>query len=143
MFGLSPIRLYAYAAIALALAGLLAHDHWMSRRYKAANAQLRTAEVTLITERENTRKEHESAQRYASRLAISRGPRSPPPRVMCRIPASVPTAGAASGTDAAAQPDDSGVLEEVDLGPRLDVSFHACEENLIALEELQRWVMSR
>jgi hypothetical protein len=32
------------------------------------------------------------------------------------------------------------VPEEADIGPRLDVSYSACEENLIKLEELQRFV---
>lgn len=51
MFGLSQIRLYAYAAIALAIAGLLAHDHWMSRRYRAASADRAQLTATLAAER--------------------------------------------------------------------------------------------
>jgi hypothetical protein len=45
-----PIRLYAYAAVALAIVGLFIHDRWMTKRYehqKAANAVL-VAEKTAL-----------------------------------------------------------------------------------------------
>jgi hypothetical protein len=138
-----PWRLIGIAAIALSIAGGL----WYVRHLQTSNAQLTAdlsiANANLLAERENARKEHESAQRYAARLAISRGPRSPPPRIMCRVPASVPASAAASGADDATAANDAGVSADVDLGPRIDVPFRACEENLIKLEELQRWVNGR
>jgi cytoskeletal protein RodZ len=140
-----PLRLYAYAAIALFIGYLLWREHYLAGRVKALRESNAELVATIDTERANTRKANESAQRYASRLAVSRGPRSPPPRIVCRIPAQAPAAAstAASGTDAAAATDDPGVSVEADLGPRIDVPFRACEENLIKLEELQRWVRER
>lgn len=142
MASVIPLRLYAYGAAALAVVALIATAHIQTKRLNAAKSELATAKATILAERENTRKANESAQRYASRLSLSRGPRSPPARIMCQLPR-VPEAPAASGTDDAAAPDDAGVHEAVDIGPRIDVPFRACEENWIKLQELQRWVRDR
>lgn len=135
-----PIRFWIYAAIVAAFGFLIWKDHYNVKRLNATRVELRQANANLAAAQESKRKSDESANRYAKRINAMRGPRSPPPVLLCKLPpASIP----ASGTDAASQPDDSGVLEEVDLGPRLDLSFLACEANLIKLEELQRWVRER
>jgi hypothetical protein len=138
-----PLRFYLYAALAAALGYLLWHERHLAHVVKARNAEIATLTATITTERENTRKANVSANRYAARLQVSRGPRSPPAVLLCRLPAAKQARPAASGTDAAPVADDGGVSADVDIGPRLDVSFHACEENLIKLEELQRWVRER
>ena len=53
MLGLSNIRLIAYGVIALALASLVAHDHWMSRQYKAQKVETAAVTAELVTERKN------------------------------------------------------------------------------------------
>lgn len=143
MFGLSKIRLGIYVAVALALGGLLWHDHYQTAKANRLAKETNQLRADIQAERENTRKANESAQRYAARITSSRGPRSPPLRIMCKLPSSVPQGAAASGTDDATVPDDTGVHEAVDIGPRIDVPFRACEENLIKLDELQRWVRDR
>jgi hypothetical protein len=137
------IRLYLIAAAAVALCGLVwyaHHEHAVAVEERAANKQLT---ANLEAERENRKKADESAKRYAARLAIARGPRSPPPRIMCNLPAVPRTSTAASRAHDTAATDDGGVPETVDVGPRLDVSYSACEENLIKLEELQRFLRER
>lgn len=135
-----PIRFWVYAGVALLIGGLLWKDHYNVKRLNAARTELRTTKATLEAERENTRKANESAKRYASRLAISRGPRSPPISIMCKLPSPSTTP---SGTDDPGPQHEPGVSEDVDIGPRIDVPFRACEENLIKLDELQRWVRER
>jgi FtsZ-interacting cell division protein ZipA len=137
-----PWRLIGVVVAALAIIGLFMHDRWMVKRYEHQKAANATLQANLNAERENTRKANESARRYASRISVSRGPRSPPARIMCKLP-SVPQAAATSRADDAAPPDDTGVHEAVDIGPRIDVPFRACEENLIKLDELQRWIRDR
>lgn len=127
------IRLWAYLLVALALSASV----FYIRHLQVKAARVEAAETALATERENTRIANESANRYAARLAVARGPRSPPAQLMCKLP-SVPPA--ARRTDAPAAPDNDRVPAEVDIGPRLDVSYGACEENLIKLEELQRFI---
>lgn len=138
------LKLYAITATLLAIGFLVWREHVAVQKAKALAVQNAQLTATISAERENTRKANESANRYALRIATSRGPRSPPSRLLCKLPRLVPSAGTAvPGDYAAPAPDDSGVSEEVDLGPRLDLSFHACEENLIKLDELQRWVRER
>lgn len=139
-----PLKLYIWAAIALAFAGVLWHDHHQTKRANRLAEKANVLQASLVAEQESRRKADESANRYAKRINALRGPRSPPPVLLCKLPRSVPHASiAASGTDASPVADDSGVLEDVDIGPRLDLSFLACEANLIKLEELQRWVRER
>jgi hypothetical protein len=137
MFGLQAKLIAAGIVLAL-LGGLLWHDHYVTKKLNATKRELSQANADLLAERENTRKANESAKRYASRLTSARGPRSPPLRIMCKLPSSVPQA--PSGTDDAPAPDYSGVHAEVDIGARLELPFRACEENLIKLEELQRFL---
>lgn len=141
---LANLKLGAMIAVGLLVGYLLWREKYLADRNKVLAAQVTDLAASLKAERINTEKANESAQRYASRLAISRGPRSPPPVVMCRLPAAkAAVSTAAASPDGAAPPDDPGVLEDVDIGPLLDVPFRACEENWIKLTELQRWIRER
>jgi hypothetical protein len=135
-----PTRFYIYAGVALLIGYLVWREHSLTRKLATVRVELSQANANLKAEQEDRRKANESAQRYAARIGQSRRPRSPPPKLLCRLPASVPKAAASGGTDAATAPDNLGEHEEVDIGPRIDVPFRACEENLIKLEELQRFL---
>jgi hypothetical protein len=138
-----PIRFWVCAGVALLIGGLLWKDHYNVKRLNATRTELRTAKASLETERENRRKSDASANRYAKRINALRAPRSPAPVLMCKLPKLPSPSTAPSGTDAAGEQHDSGVLEDVDISARLELSFLACEANLIKLEELQRWVRER
>lgn len=135
-----PVRFYIYAGIAALIGYLMWREHSLTRKLASVRVELNQVNATLEVERENRRKADESAKLYARRITQARGPRSPPLRIMCKLPASVPQGTAPSGTDDAPAQDDAGVHEEVDIGARLELPFRACEENLIKLEELQRFL---
>lgn len=145
------MRLYIYAAIALALAGLLWHDHYQTQRANREAKRANVAEATVIAERENTRKANEAAQRYQARAdGLEADRRSNPlPAVIvgrvCRSAARMPAAAdpassheAVEGHDARADAEDSDAGR--DIGPQLDDFATDAEENLIQCQELQRLV---
>lgn len=143
------IRLYAYAAIALAIGGLLLRDHIVTKQRNAAVARANVAEASLTAERENTRKANEASIKYQADLTALRAARAdaPLPSVVCKRTRSVPAASAATGSDAARPADDAGENAgdrvEHDIGPQLDDFATACEANLIQLTRLQEWVRGR
>ena len=144
------MKLYIYAAIALAFAGLLARDHIVTKQRNAANARASVAEATLAAQIENTRKADEAAKRHETRADALEADRrdNPLPAVrVCRKPASVPQSGTAAVAHEAAEANDAGAHESdrdgADIGPALDDFATDAEANLIQCEELQRWLRLR
>lgn len=145
-----PIRLYAYAAIALALGGLVAHDHWMSRRYKAAHAESAQLTATLIQERANRkieqddrRRADESAKSLEAQLVdIRSAPK--PVSVLCR-PARMLTANeSGTATSASSAATGPGVEEPLqDIGSALSAVYVEHESNDARARALIEWELAR
>jgi hypothetical protein len=147
-FAVIPIRLYVYAAIGLAIAGLIWHDRYQTKRADRLAAELSTATETLLAERENVRKANAASQAYQTDLARLESERRKPLSVrLCRSPA-VPATRTASGPDAAptgnvgeAATGDSGAAP--DIGDQLLNYAIDAEANMLQLERLQGWVRGR
>src|SRR5688572_19918477 len=119
-----PLRLYIYAAIALAFAGLIARDHFQTRKLNRVTAERNQAQANLTAERENTRKANEAEKRHQARADLLEADKrnTPLPAVrVCRSTPRVPTTGTAAVTDEAVEahnpPADEG---DRDIGPALD-----------------------
>lgn len=103
----------------------------------------------IVAEITNTRKANEASNRYQARIAELEKPEPtatpfPAVRVCNSAPARVPEARAASGSDAAAAPDDAPADEgNRDIGPDLKAFALRCEANAIQLDELQNWIRNR
>jgi hypothetical protein len=103
-----PLRFYIYAAIALAFAGLLAKDHFITKRLNKARAELSQANANLAAERKYRQTEQDDRRRSDAAVTslqaeldrINGAPK--PVSVFCR-PATLPgTAGQgqpATGSD--------------------------------------------
>jgi hypothetical protein len=130
-----------------ALAGILAHNHYLSRKYQATKAELVQANATITAERENTRKANEAAQRFQARSdALEADKRDNPlPAVrVCRSAPRVPQAGTATVVNEAVETHDTPADEgDRDIGPALDEFATDSEANLIQCQELQEWVRNR
>jgi hypothetical protein len=145
------IKLILIGLAVAAIGGILAHNHYLSRKYQATKAELVQANATITAER--AAREHElkiakdASDAYQKDLADLRAARSndPLPSVVCKRSRSVPaTASTATGSDAAGTGNDAGANEEDrDIGPLLDDFATACEANLSQLTRLQEWVRSR
>jgi hypothetical protein len=129
-----------------ALAGILAHNHYLSRKYQATKAELVQANATITAERENTRKANESAKRFQARsdaLETDKRDNPLPPVRVCKS-TRVPQAGAAAVVNEAVETHDPPADEgDRDIGPALDEFATDAEANLIQCQELQEWVRNR
>jgi cell division protein FtsB len=133
VFGLSPIRLYAYAAIALFLAYLIWHERHLAHVVRDQKAQLRTAEATLRTERANTERANAAEKAVVAKLddLERRAREQPMPRLRCRA-AILPKAAGTAVPGEAAQADDAGEnAPDFDPTPELDQYGTDAESNLI------------
>jgi hypothetical protein len=142
MFGLSPIRLYLYAAAALLLGYLLWHERHLAHALadsKAANKQLA---ATIKTERENTRKANEAEKNVIAKLdALERDAREHPlPKLRCRA-AVVPKAAGTAISGEAAQADDTGAdAVDFDPTPELDHFATDAEANVVQCTEAIKYL---
>lgn len=144
-------RLYIYAAIALALAGLAWRYHYVTKALASTKQELATAAATLAAERENTRKANEASKAYQSDLARLERERADVPVVrLCNKAPSLPSSRAPSRPDAAsaghvgeAAAADPGPSVGPDIGGELLDYGIACEANMLQLERLQQWVRDR
>lgn len=146
------IRWYVIAALAAMLAAALAHDHWLSQRYKAKAAELATTQAALTTER--TARAHEQRiakeasdgyQAALRRIEDERRAQPDPVVRLCRSPRNVSAAAGSAGPerrDAEAAPDHS-AEDAPDIGPALMDFARDCEANAEQLEALQEWVRAR
>jgi hypothetical protein len=139
-------KLIGIGIVLATIAGIIAHDHWISRKYQATKAELVQANATITAERENTRKANEAAQRFQARSdALEADKRDNPlPAVRVCKSARVPKTGTATVVNEAAQADNPPADEgDRDIGPALDEFATDAEANLIQCQELQKWVQSR
>lgn len=149
-------KLYIYAAIGLAIAGILAHDHWLSRKLKAANEQvtvqrLRADQAEIQVKAEQEARKHEqtiakqASDAYQADLARIRAEPDFGVVRLCRKP-SLPPAGSPTGASSGPDVSPSGHVESedaTDIGPMISAFVEDCEANASQLESLQRWVLSR
>jgi hypothetical protein len=145
-----PIRLYAYAAIAAAIGLLLWHDHWISRKYKAAHAEASQLTATLTAERANRKIEQDDRRRadasvksLEAQLASINQP-SKPVSVFCR-PARV---SAASESGTAAEPSSAatgdGAAEPLrDIGAAVEAVRIEQQSNAARQRALIEWELAR
>jgi hypothetical protein len=160
-----PIRLYAYAAVALAIVGLFIHDRWMTKRYEHQKSVTATLTATLAAERDNTRKANEASERYAISLENLKAARELLPVRSVRLCNSrgVQQAAATPGTDAQSDPGhpseagfnpgygsglQSGQVDRwsdsgPDIGPVLYALADEKDEQLAMCKALQDWVRAR
>lgn len=98
------MKLYLYAIAALAIAGLLFHDHLLSQRLKVKTAALAVATATITAERANTRRANDAEQKVVKELDDFRNrPLPPVPRLRCqavRVPEGSGTAVAGEALEA-------------------------------------------
>jgi hypothetical protein len=149
-----PIRLYAYAAIAAAIGLLLWHDHWISRKYKAAHAEVVQVKATLIAEQESRKHEREINAKIDQQLldankALDLERAKPLPRLQCRrLPvsaSSLPGTATASAVDPTATEGHDSEADARDFDPSADLLQFAVEaqENRDSLAACQMWIRSR
>jgi hypothetical protein len=150
MFGLSPIRLYAYLAVFLVIAGILAHDKYLSIKVKEKAAQVKDLTRDLVNERnyriieiKDRKQADETAKSLEDELArIRSAPK--PVSVYCR-PAHLPAAsegGAAPGVaGAAAGPGAEEPLQ--DIGLALSDVWIEHETNAARARALIEWERGR
>jgi hypothetical protein len=139
-------KLIGIGIVLATIAGIIAHDHWISRKYQATKAELVQANATITAERENTRKANEAAQRFQARSdALEADKRDNPlPAVRVCKSARVPQTGTATVVNEAAETHDAPADEgDRDIGPALDEFATDSEANLIQCQELQEWVRAR
>lgn len=150
MFGISQFRLYAYAAIALAIAFLVAREHWAVQARKAAQAHAAQLETALETERKNRqieqddrRRADEATKSLQTQLDSISAVR--PVRVLCRTP-SLPSAASQSGSSAgtADSSGDQGAGGPVsDYGPAIEAVRIEAQRNNARHEALIQWEQNR
>jgi hypothetical protein len=160
-----PIRLYAYAAVALAIVGLFIHDRWMTKRYEHQKEANATLTATILSERENLKKANEASERYAISLENLKAARELTPVRSVRLCNSrgVQQAGTTPGADAQSDtrhpPEDgfhpgygsgigTGQVDRwsdsgPDIGPALYSLADEKDEQLARCAALQDWVRNR
>ena len=137
-----PIKVYAYLAAALALAGGLWYVHHL--QVKAARVDAAEAMVTNL--QQSLRKANAASQAYQADLTRLNAERSKPLSVRLCRPVRAPAAPA--GSDAAA-PEHVGEAPAVDsvagpdIGDQLLEYAIDAEANALQLERLQEWVRNR
>ena len=145
-----PLRAWLGLAALLALAGILWHDHWMTRRYNAKAAEVRTVTATLEQERKareieqaDKRKADETAKSLQAELdRIAAAPK--PVSVFCK-PARLPSSGE-SGTSAIAHDPaaGSGATEALtDVGSLLRDAWIETQSNYARQRALIEWEKAR
>lgn len=150
----STLDLVLYGALALGAGALLfTVNHWRTQaaEYKVAKVEwkrtLAAKDARIAEEIDNTRKANDASSKFQGRVRALEDQRTADGFGvvrMCRRPVlRLPQASAASGSDAAAAPDDSQPLEaDRDIGPELDQYGTESELNLIQVDELQAWIRS-
>jgi hypothetical protein len=150
-------KLIGIGIVLAAIGGILAHNHYLSRKYQATKAELVQANATITAEREvrkieqdDRRRADESAKSLEAELARIR---SQPPitGVRCRTikPKSADESGTSASSNGAPAGSVEGVPESDPLGPEIDVSVGLdwygtkCEEVAATLRELQSWESAR
>jgi hypothetical protein len=135
------MRLYLYAALAIALASGAFYVHHLQK--KAARVEVAEAMVTNL--QQSLRKANAASQAYQADLTRLNGERAKPLSVrLCRSPVRTPAA--AAGPDAEAQ-GHVGEAAAVDIGPDigeqlLEYGIDA-EANALQLDRLQQWIRGR
>jgi hypothetical protein len=144
-----PLSWIVGGVAVVAIGGVLAHDHYVTKKLNATRVELRQANANytaLRTAYDHERKiATEASHAYQTDLARLERERSNVPDVrLCKRPASsVPaTTAAAERPDAASPPDDGGEASP-DIGPALLDYGIACEANQMQLMRLQEWVRAR
>jgi hypothetical protein len=145
-----PLRLYIYAGLALAFAGLAVALKVQTGRLDRVKDENRQLTATVKAERENVRKANEASEKYAISLENLKAARAATPTRSVRlcVNSSVPEAGASPRADAA---DSKGLSEapgrNIEAGPEIgpDVYNLADEADLCPakLEALQQWIRDR
>jgi hypothetical protein len=145
------MRLYLYAAAAMALLALFWHDRHVTKRLESTKAALSVAEATITAERENTRKANEASNQYQASLRDLERERANVPVVrLCRPPSAVSARPAAGRPDATAagHVGEAAAGDPVEaVGPDIGAELLAygidCEANALQLERLQGWIRNR
>lgn len=151
----AEVKLYLYAAAALALGALVwfaRHEH---QRANAATARAKVAEASIVTLRKAHDHERKIAQEasnaYQSDLRRLQSERDKPLSVRVCKPASparsVPAGSAAASGSSPTSPLDNGQETAGDIGPEIGdqlLEFGlACEANALQLDRLIEWVHAR
>ena len=160
MFGLSSIRLYAYAVIAIVIGSMIGYLIYQYHTGQEAKAELATVKQSLIDEiaahnayiairaaqdkiTTQTSTDYENAiTDLVGQLNTARDT-IPTVRVCHNMPSSSPTSAATSRPDAAVQDrpsaTDDGVVEEISTDEPYKIAGEAAECG-IRLNKLQDWV---
>ncbi len=154
-------RIYIALAIAAVLAGILWHDHYLSRKLKESRAQTAhesqradQAEVQVTAERAARAHEQEIATHasnaFHGQIAALQDELSKHPlgAVIIRVPNSTAVPSTASPAGSASGPDEQteGRIDspvEIDIAPELTAGWLDCQMNTAQLEALQGWVRAR
>jgi Flp pilus assembly protein TadB len=147
------MKLYIYAAAALALIGAALYVNQLQKkasRVDAAEARAEAAENQVTAERAARAHEQRIAkeasdgyQNDLKRLATERAVPAPVVRLCRSAPRPVPTeGGTATGLDAGGAADHVEAAQ-TDIGPALMDYGIACEANALQLTRLQGWIMDR
>lgn len=152
------VRIYAYLALAAALAGLLWHDHWLGQRLKAQTAKTaverqRADTMTAQVAAEKAARVHEqriaqeASNAYQNDLQRIRDEsRAKPLRLPVRacLPGASSAATAATGADAAgAGRVEEDAATEDRLAAVIGEYTEDCEANAAQLNSLIQWARSR
>jgi hypothetical protein len=148
------VKAIAAAIILAAIGGLLAHDHWLSRKYKAEKAISAQLSANLTAERAAREKERElnrsidqQLQAKAAELDLERS--KPLPRLQCRrVPVStpsMPSSSGASSVDPTAAQGNDGQENATDSGtfdpaPELMQFAVEAQQNRDTLQACQDWI---
>jgi hypothetical protein len=143
---LTHLRIGLIAAAVAFIGYLLWREKYLSDKLAVTTRELSTATAMLSAERDNARRANEASERYAVSLENLKAARAATPVRTVRLcvgPASgVPTAGAATGADAAGA---EGLPQAAgpDIGAGLYGLADEADECAVRLEALQRWVRDR
>ena len=145
-----PLRLYLYAAAALAVAGLAWFAKHQYDRASVATLRAETAEASIVTltkaHAHQLKIAQEASNGYQNDLRRLESERARVPVVrLCRPPraAGVPASGAAANGSDAAGAGHLGGEASPDIGAALIDYGIACEANALQLDRLIQWVRSR
>lgn len=142
-----PLRLYAYAAAALAIGALLLYANWQHRLYQHHKARADTAQAAY--EAEARARAHEqriakdASNAYQKRLNDITAAADLGPVRLCRRAAAVPAATAAPAGSHAEAARHVEAEDAPDIGPALNDFVEDCEANAAQLQSLQEWVRAR
>lgn len=153
MLAAIPLKFWLSLGAVLIIGLIIAHDHHLSKLYKAEKAATAQLEATLAAERQREAQiqaDHKLAQETSSALqerlsAIERERSIPLPRLRCvaaRLPTTTPESGTSAGSDGSTggrEPEEV----EFDPTPGLSDYGHDCEIAAARLEALQGWETAR